>query len=221
MSEEFFYHYTDAESAQHIFLSGYIRPSVPSPRDAVHGAGVYLTTLEPRLGREVVAYNNWGGTFTGQTDKMECYFELWLPSHEVKRAKDERDIQIYVGPLFLRNYKWNLKRWDGELLATQHFMIRSEGEAAEDHDYLMGRYTLYEYIVSQDGLPVYKKDDGNFFLYTDKNGNWCVGDVVGDNRCWLSQDSNKSPSPDRTEVWKYIYEDTWSEDITLKVHACY
>ena len=131
---KFFYHYTDAKSTQDIFLTGKIRSSLSSQRNAVHGDGVYLTTLEPRLGREVIAKNNWGGFITGQNnqiDKMECYFEVLLPSSKVKRAKDKRDIQIYEGELFLENYKWNLKGWNGELKATQYFMIRSEGEAAK------------------------------------------------------------------------------------------
>ena len=47
MSEEVFYHYTDAESAQDIFLSGKIRPSLFSQGNAVHGDGACSTGTVP------------------------------------------------------------------------------------------------------------------------------------------------------------------------------
>ena len=89
MSEEVFYHYTDAESAQDIFLSGKICPSLFSQGNAVHGDGVYLTTLEPRLGREVIANNNWGGLITGQNinqiDKYMSINQLVAASATIKK----------------------------------------------------------------------------------------------------------------------------------------
>ena len=61
MTEEFFYHYTTIQAAKVILLSGEILPSLAARGDAAHGDGVYLTTLEPRLGRETVKNNNWDG----------------------------------------------------------------------------------------------------------------------------------------------------------------
>jgi len=220
MTEEFFYHYTDAQSAQEIFLSGTIEPSAISRGNAVHGTGVYLTTLDTSHGREVIANNNWGGVVTGQRDQVErteCYFEILLPSNE------GRDIQIYNGELVLENYKWNLRSWDGELLATQYFMVRSEGGAAQKYSYLMGRYTICENIVTHDDNPVYKKEGEHVdvFLYTDYNGDWRVGTVVGTTRCNLQQSSDFSPSPNRTKMWQYAANGRFIDDPTLKVYACY
>ena len=88
MTEEFFYHYTTAAGAKAIFLSGKILPSLKANGDAVHGDGVYLTTLDPGLGKEIVGKNNWDGVVRSQDYKLECYFEIILPSSMVKRAKD-------------------------------------------------------------------------------------------------------------------------------------
>ena len=52
MTEEYFYHYTSEAAAKDIVLSGIISPSLAANGDAAHGDGVYLTTLDPRLGRE-------------------------------------------------------------------------------------------------------------------------------------------------------------------------
>ena len=133
MSEEYFYHYTTKKGGSMIFLSGKIKQSLASNGDAIHGDGVYLTTLDPNIGKEMVAKNNWDGVARSQECKMECYFEILMPSSKVRRAKDKRDIQVYTGNLILSEYKWSMKNWSGELLATQHFMIRSEGQAAVKH----------------------------------------------------------------------------------------
>ena len=148
MSDEYFYHYTNSRNANIIFLSGKILPSLASNGVAVHGDGVYLTTFEPRLGRDTIAKNNWDGMTRSQDEKMECYFEILLPSIKVKRARERRDIEVYSGELVLANYKWNLKSWIGELLATQYFMVRSDGEAGNRNSLLMGRYTLCGNIVT-------------------------------------------------------------------------
>merc|ERR1719483_240275 len=129
---------------------------------------------------------------------MECYFEILLPSNKVRRAKEKRDIQIYSGTLCLANYKWNLKNWSGVILATQYFMVSSGGEAAKKKSTTMGRYTLCWNIVMYDGLPVYKQDDGDNYLYINKSGNWCVGSVAGHTTCKIFQFSKNSPSPDKT-----------------------
>merc|ERR1712142_622543 len=109
MSEEYFYHYTNKSGAENIILSGKIRPSLKSNGDAIHGDGVYLTTLDPNLGKDMVGKNNWDGVERSQDYKMECYFEILIPSSKVKRAKSKRDIQVYSGELVLAQYKWSLK----------------------------------------------------------------------------------------------------------------
>ena len=81
--------------------------------------------------------------------KMDVYFEIFMPSNKVKRAKEKRDIQVHSGALKLADYKWSLKTWDGDLLATQHFMISSQEEAAKLHSISMGRYTLVRNIVRE------------------------------------------------------------------------
>ena len=73
---------------------------------------------------------------------MECYFEILMPSGKVTSAKEKRDIQIHTGELVLSQYKWSLKNWSGDLMATQHFMVRSEGESAVKHSTAMGRYNM-------------------------------------------------------------------------------
>ena len=68
--EEFFYHYTTKEFAVDIFLAGRILPSISIKGDAVHGDGVYLTTLEPRLGMITVQNNNWNGLGVPRARKL-------------------------------------------------------------------------------------------------------------------------------------------------------
>ena len=61
MAEEFFFHYTSMEAATQIILDGKIRPSLAADGDAIHGDGVYLTTLEPKYGLPTIMNNNWDG----------------------------------------------------------------------------------------------------------------------------------------------------------------
>ena len=102
-----------------------------------------------------------------------------MPSSKVKRAREKRDIQVHPGELVLANYKWSLKNWDGELLATQHFMVRSEGRAAYLQSARMGRYTLVGNILCNGKYPVYKHDEGDSYISMDMHGNWSVGSVAG------------------------------------------
>ena len=224
MSEEYFYHYTTINAAKDIFLSGIIYPSEKNNnRDAIHGDGVYLTTLEPRLGREVVQKNNWDGM---RDKNVDVCFELLMPSIRVKRVKEKRVIQIHQGPILLSDYKWTLKNWDGELLATQHFMVCSRGGAAQEHPEKMGRYALFKRIVVDGHCPVYKHETQDYFLYRDSRGDWSVGDIVGDSKCWLQQESSdeevdRSPSPPKTVSWLYVDLGGFREDVTLRVYPCY
>ena len=72
-------------------------PSLSVNGDAVHGDGVYLTTVDPSLGKETVGKNNWDGSSNASTQKMERYFELRIPRDKVRRARDKRDIQVSKG----------------------------------------------------------------------------------------------------------------------------
>ena len=126
--------------------------------------------------------------------------------------------------MHLADYTWSLKNWKGELIATQHFKIRSEGKAAKNHSNCMGRYTLVENMVMQDDTPVYKHDGQDHYLYRAKAGYWCVSFAAGYTKSFLSQRNNCKVllSPSKTLPWRYI--DTtghWQEDVTLRVYPCY
>ena len=88
MGEEYFYHYTTHVAAKDIFLSGKILPSLTAKGDAALGDGVYLTTLDPGLGRETIKNNNWDGMGGRMNKKLDVYFEIFMPSSKVRRAKD-------------------------------------------------------------------------------------------------------------------------------------
>ena len=140
------------------------------------------------------------------------------------RAKEKRDIQVYNGgDLFLSHYRWSLKNWKGELLATEHFMVSSQGEAAKKHSIAIGRYTLSRTIVMHDDSSVYKHDGGDIYLYRDKDGRWSVGPQAGNNKCYFHQaNGNHSPSPSKTLPWKYIeYGGGGKDDVTLRIFHCF
>ena len=71
-------HSSLARQCADIFLSGKILPSQARNGDAVHGPGVYLTTLDPSLGKETVGKNNWDGVFGNKEENMECFFEILI-----------------------------------------------------------------------------------------------------------------------------------------------
>ena len=134
-----------------------------------------------------------------------------MPSTKVIRANDQRDILVHKGVLLLRDYKWNLKSLDGELLATQKFRVSSSGRVGAWR--CKGRYTLYQHaILSCGGLgdvPVYKQDGGDGYLYLRKDGDvgfWAVSPVIGGEYCWLMQartGESPSPIPDKSLKWQY------------------
>ena len=72
-------------------------PSLRSNGDAVHGDGVYLTTLDPKLGKDIVIQNNWDGVTRNSEEKMECYFEILMPSSKVTRAKEREIYRFLLG----------------------------------------------------------------------------------------------------------------------------
>merc|ERR1712179_841600 len=182
-------HYTSRDSAYNIVYQGKILPSLTVNGDATHGEGVYLTTLEPRHGPEVIKNNNWDGV-AATKNNVEVYFEITMPSSKVKRANDKRDIQVHKGPLVLSEYRWSLKDWDGLLLATQYFMVSSEGKAKEVQCLSIGKYSLVKDIVmthstkESDKTFVYKNEEKNMYLYHSfPLGIWVVGKIAGNNRC--------------------------------------
>merc|ERR1712179_645918 len=215
---------TSKEAAKFIISEGEILPSLGDNGDAIHGDGVYLTTLEPGLGEETIKNNNWDGV--AATKNIEVFFEIQMPSSNVVRAKDTRDIQIHKGPLLLCDYKWNLKNWDGKLLATQFFMVSSEGKAKEHQGRCLGRYTIIRNIVMRQGdssIFLYKQDEGDLYLYNSE-GDWAVGAVAGEFDCALCQYNGSDRihySPSKITPWKY-YSNGWhDDDETLKVFPCY
>merc|ERR1712179_642255 len=181
------------KAAYGIVRQGRINPSVAAIRDSIHGDGVYLTTLDPRLGEATIKNNNWDGLAAGADKKIEVYFEIMMPLDKVSMADDKRDIQVHKGPVQLINYKWSLKNWNGDILVTQYYMVLSEGKAREVQSKSMGRYTLLrDNVIIQSGTDkrffVYKKDDGERFIYLNNcSGNWCVSNTVGETICSLSQ----------------------------------
>ena len=161
---------------------------------------------------------------------MEWYFEILMPHSKVSVADEKRDIYVHVGPLQLIDEKWNLKNWNGDLLATQYFMVTSGRKAMEEHSSCMGRYTLVRDIVmvqreNSRRTFVYKNDKGEHFLYETCTGRWCVSRTVGELNCLLAQDKGKgsSLSPSKTLPWKYgsYSNGLWMDDNTLKVFPCY
>ena len=226
--EEFFYHYTSKRAAKLIIYKGKILPSLEANGDAIHGEGVYLTTLEPVQGEQTIKNNNWDGA-AGTKTNIEVFFEIQIPSSKVVRANDTRDIQVYKGPLQLSDYRWNLKNWDGELLATQFFMVSSEGRAKVPQISCMGRYSIVRDIVTRQGDEsyfVYKKEEGKKIWYLYKtDGCWRVGTIAGERLCGLRQkndDGQTLYSPSTTIPWEYTSGLGWqNDDKTLKVFRCY
>merc|ERR1712129_359765 len=162
-----------------------------------------------------------GGLAASNDKKLEVYFEILMPSSKLARIRERRDIQVYPGALWLDNFKWSLKNFGGELMATQHFMVSSQGGAARLHIRFMGRYTLVRDHVTEDRRFVYKKDEGGSYLYLVR-GHWAVSPVAGDCRAMLSQYSDTPhPSPPKTLSWSYAYNQKLVEDITLRVYPCY
>ena len=225
MSEEYFYHYTSKDAAMLIIHEGKILPSLKAKGDAVHGEGVYLTTLEPGHGEETIKNNNWDGVAATET-KIEAFFEILIPSSKVVRAIDTRDIQVHEGPLQLRDYKWNLKNWEGKLLATQFFMVSSDGNAKAYHGCCMGKYSIVGNFVVRQGEEntfVYKQEKGNMFLYN-CNGDWAVGPIAGSDMCMLIQHNGEDRTcyvPSKISPWEYGKKGWRGDDRSFKVFPCY
>ena len=92
------------------------------------------------------------------------------------------------------------------------------------YELLMGRYTLVRNMLINGDCAVYKQDDGEHYLYTNCEGQWCVGGVAGSGMCLLYQHcDDPHPSPHKTVPWLYsdLEEEGWVEDFTLRVFPCY
>ncbi|KAL8580675.1 hypothetical protein ACOMHN_004717 [Nucella lapillus] len=110
------YHYTSKNSLDRIQMSGRIRQSPLSNRDAFYGAGVYLTTLTPDEGRKKIASNNWGqnGPYMEKKGKVERAIKLRIPEGRLKRARSgERDIWVHTGDVVLSDYLYSIVHLDG------------------------------------------------------------------------------------------------------------
>merc|ERR1719369_550040 len=186
--------------------------------------------MEPQYGMNTVMEKNWAGAAVSK-DNVEAYFEMLMPSTKAVRADGNRDIFVHDRDVLeLSDYKWDLKSWDGVLLATQYFRVSSSGKARKKRGSCMGRYSLYQHaIINKDAgledVPVYKQDGGDNYLYL-ANGYWCVGPVIGYfGRCNLYQPKNgespPSPTPSKSLPWQYGVRGEWKDDPTLKVYPCY
>ena len=227
MAEEIFFHYTSIKAANKIVHEGKILPSLAAHGDAIHGEGVYLTTLEPSLGEETIKNNNWDGRTATETN-IEAYFEIQMPTNHVKRANDTRDIQVYEGSLKLSDYTWKLKNWHSDLLATQFFMVSSDGQSKVKQPESMGRYNLvndivmFKHVAEDEGRTfVYKNDAGTKYLYMNRFGKWCIGSIAGDISCNLRQKNDSARvyhSPPKTLPWQYynVEDGGFVNDNTLK-----
>ena len=221
---------TSLYSAKQIMIAGKILQSKAASGDAAFGDGVYLTTMEHKYGIKTIMENNWDSVAATKEDKLEAFFEILMPSNMAIRVKDKKDILVYKGDLKLVDYKWNLKRFDGELLATQYFRVTSSERGGEMRRDCMGRYSLDSHAVTwhhdSNHVPVYKKDDGNKYLYLEGGrGEWVVGKVIGGNVCLLQQAKKKgespSPTPSKALAWRYSDSSGWKDDATMKVYPFY
>ncbi|XP_076456244.1 uncharacterized protein LOC143290565 [Babylonia areolata] len=110
------YHYTSAESVDRIIRSGRIRESPLSDKDAFYGAGVYLTTMSPEVGRMRIAHNNWGrfGSEMEDMGKVDRAIQLWIPQRNLVQAQSKgRDIWVHRGDVVLSNYRYSVLNLDG------------------------------------------------------------------------------------------------------------
>lgn len=95
-----FFHYTDKLSARKIAGSKKILKSIEGT-DAICGAGVYLTTMEPSCGKRAIIRNNYDGRSDRfivqklQEGKADVAIELFLPEEKVKTCKKERNVYVY------------------------------------------------------------------------------------------------------------------------------
>merc|ERR1719450_1450543 len=107
-------------------------------------------------------------------------------------------------------------------------MISSEGDAMKERSELMGRYTLSKNVLMNYypllvNVPVYKKDDGEFYLHLNCRGFWSVSSIPGYSDGCMRQFNLGDPgsSPLKNLPWQYCANGCLKDDDTLKVYPCY
>ena len=195
-----------------------------------------MTTISALNGKDDDYENNWDGvssvTATKTKAKLECYFEIFLPSKEVDKCENSRDIWMYSEKnLVLNNYNWTCKTWDGVVIATENYEIRSKGPVNKHYVSSLGIFKLSKTIIlcnpeNKSYHPVYKKmgNGPDRHIYMDfVTGNWVVHSTVGFSRAFLTQESSSSRSPKAGVVWQFYDLDTntWEEDLTMSVKPVY
>ena len=84
------YHYTTYDRLQRIKREKVIRASTvqsSSRRDMIHGAGVYLTALDPEHhSKDQIAVNNWagGGQARQKAGNTDYYVEIEIPESDYR-----------------------------------------------------------------------------------------------------------------------------------------
>ncbi|KAK7111196.1 hypothetical protein V1264_010870 [Littorina saxatilis] len=106
------FHYTSKPGWKAILASKHIRKSTKESRHAHSGAGVYLTTVPPKQGKEKIAKNNW--KFYGEhyipKGLVDIAIELALPVDKVERVDGwSRDVLLHRKTIYLKDYK--VKVW--------------------------------------------------------------------------------------------------------------
>ena len=226
MAEEFLYYYTSKLDAKENVHCGWIEPT--SNPVACLGSGVYLTALDTNHGQETIRSNVWDGH---SNEDYEVYFEIQMPSSSVSMPNEtKRNVQVHYGNLYLSNYNWNLKSWDGQFLATQYFWVQSEGSAREVYREAMGLYSLVNDIVmahssiDDDEIHFVWKSSAGWYLYMSSEGQWSLNKLAGDRYGNLIQRADEEflPSPCPTTPWEYWWNGTWfRDDVSLKVLPFY
>ena len=121
------YHYTTYEGLQKIKRERLIKESTggsSSRRDMMHGAGVYLTALDPdHHTKQEIATNNWarGGQTRLRAGCADYYVELEIPDsdYRLEQCRDQHDKWVYRDQLELDQFKWRSGKntdWKDDLL---------------------------------------------------------------------------------------------------------
>ena len=123
------YHFTTYDGLRDIKREKVIRVSrggsSSSSRDMMHGAGVYLTALDPeRHSKEEIAANNWakGGEKRLREGNTDYYVEVDIPASDqwLERCRDKNDKWVFRRDLQLEEYQWRSGKntdWKDDLLA--------------------------------------------------------------------------------------------------------
>jgi len=110
-------------------------------------------------------------------------------------------------------------KWHADSLLTvtdgAYIRIMSTGQAAEEYPDLMGDYKLDDTKTANQG-KVYKKTDGDYYIFYSSDGWWKVGDDITDEGGWLASEETGLLTPPRTG-WLYDDGTAWQSDITLKL----